>query len=222
MSDPTPWIVAEDRGEVRKHAPATLRNREAITEVLAGLLPARGEVLEVASGSGEHVACFAERFPALNWQPSDPDASALASIASWCTGLSNVRQPLAIDAADVHWAVGHADAVLCINMVHISPWAATLGLMAGAARLLPAGGPLILYGPYRRADVPTAPSNEAFDASLKARDARWGLRAVEAVSAAAAAKGLVFERLVEMPANNIMLVYRRDADDRHRILRQAR
>lgn len=209
MADPTPWIVAEDDGAVRKHAPATLRNRDAIARVLAELLPERGGVLEIASGSGEHCAYLAARFPAIEWQPSDPDRDALASIASWCDGLSNVAPPLAIDAAGADWGVGHADAVLCINMVHISPWTATLGLMAGAAELLPRGGPLILYGPYVRAGVATAPSNEAFDASLRSRDPRWGLRDVAEVTAAAAARGLAFDRLVEMPANNIMLVYRR-------------
>lgn len=208
MADPTLWIAAEDNGAARKHAPATLRNREAIAAVLAEVLPASGTVLEIASGSGEHCAFFAERFPALHWQPSDPEPSALASIASWCAGLDNVAPPVAIDAAAVHWPVGRADALLCINMVHISPWAATLGLLDGVARVLPQGAPLILYGPYRRAGVETAPSNEAFDASLKARDPRWGLRDVADVNAAAAARGLSFEQLVEMPANNIVLVYR--------------
>ncbi|MBA4762399.1 DUF938 domain-containing protein [Sphingomonas sp.] len=207
MSDPTPWIVAEDSGAVRKHAPATLRNREAIAAELAALLPAHGTVLEVASGSGEHAAFFAERFPALTFVPSDPDAAARESIASWCAGLANVAPPLATDAAAGDWPIAAADAVLCINMVHISPWEATLGLLDGAARLLPPGGPLILYGPYRRADAPTAPSNEAFDQSLKARDPRWGLRDVAEVTAAAEARGLRFARLVEMPANNIMLLY---------------
>lgn len=207
MSDPTPWIVAEDSGAVRKHAPATLRNREAIAAELAALLPAHGTVLEVASGSGEHAAFFAERFPALTFVPSDPDAAARASIAAWCAGMANVAPPLAIDAAAGRWPITAADAVLCINMVHISPWDATVGLLDGAARLLPQGGPLILYGPYRRADVPTAPSNEAFDRSLKERDPRWGLRDVADVTAAAEARGLRFGRLVEMPAKNIMLIY---------------
>lgn len=207
-SDSTPWIVAEDRGAARKHAPATLRNREGIAAVLADVLPDRGTVLEIASGSGEHCAYFAERFAGLNWQPSDPDAAALVSIAAWCEGLGNVSAPLRIDAAVEDWGVAHADAVLCINMVHISPWDATLGLMAGAGRLVPVGGALVLYGPYRRADVPTAPSNEAFDASLKARDPAWGLRDMADVTAAAEAQGLVFEQLVEMPANNLVLVYR--------------
>ncbi len=209
MADPTPWIVAEDAGDVRKHAPATLRNRDAIAEVLMDVLPPTGLVLEIASGSGEHVAHFAAKLPGHDWQPSDPDQSALASIAAWCAGLGNVRAPMAIDAAAADWGVDGADAVLCINMVHISPWAASLGLMAGAARLLTSNSPLILYGPYRRQDVPTAPSNEAFDESLRARDPAWGLRTVEAMTEAAAAQGLVFDRLIEMPANNLMLVYRR-------------
>ncbi len=209
MSDPTPWIVAEDRGDVRKHAPATMRNREAIAGELSVLLPTSGTVLEVASGSGEHAAFFAGRFPGLTFVPSDPDADGRASIAAWCADLPNVAPPLDVDAAAPDWPIATADAVLCINMVHISPWAATLGLLDGAARLLPVSGPLILYGPYRRAEVPTAPSNEAFDASLKARDSRWGLRDVGDVTAAAAVRGLVFDRLIEMPANNILLVYRR-------------
>lgn len=194
-------------GDVRRHAPATLRNREAITAVLADVLPASGLVLEIASGSGEHVAYFARALPGRDWQPSDPDPDARASIAAWCAGLDEVRSPLTLDAAAPDWPIDRADAVLCINMVHISPWEATLGLLAGAARILPAGAPLILYGPYRREGVATAPSNEAFDQSLRARDPRWGLRSVEAVRDAA--RGFVFDRLVEMPANNLMLVFRR-------------
>lgn len=208
MADPTPWIVAEDTGETRKHAPATLRNRDAIAAVLTGVLPATGLVLEIASGSGEHAAHFATAMPALAWQPSDPDPTALASIASWCAGLDNVRPPIAIDAAAPDWPIERADAILCINMVHISPWEATTGLMAGAGKLLSTGAPLILYGPYRRAGMETAPSNEAFDASLRTRDPRWGLRDVEAVSEAAAAQGFALERVEEMPANNLILVYR--------------
>lgn len=208
MADPTPWIAAEDTGGVRKHAPATLRNREAIAEALGDILPPSGLILEIASGSGEHCAYFAERFAGLAWQPSDPDPAALASIADWTHGLGNVRPPLAIDAAAPDWPIDRAAAILCINMVHISPWAATLGLLAGSARRLDPGGALILYGPYRRAGIPTVPSNEAFDASLKARDPAWGLRAVEAVSAAAA-PDFSRERLIEMPANNLLLVYRR-------------
>lgn len=207
MADPTPWIVAEDQGDVKKHAPAALRNRGAIAEALRAILPLSGPVLEIASGSGEHAAYFAEEFPTIDWQPTDPDASALASIAAWSAGLANVRAPLMLDAAADAWPVAVADAVLCINMVHIAPWEATLGLMAGAAKLLASGAPLVLYGPYRRAGVPTADSNEAFDQSLRARDPRWGLRDVDAVTAAAT--GFALDRLIEMPANNLMLVYRR-------------
>lgn len=193
----------------RRHAPATARNREPIAAVLAETLPAEGLVLEVASGSGEHCAWFADRFPKLEWQPSDPDDEARASIAAWCEDLPNVLPPLELDAAAAEWPIGAVDAVLCVNMVHISPWEATLGLMAGAGRLLAPGAPLVLYGPYRQQGVPTAESNEAFDASLRARDPRWGLRQVEDVSAAAAARGLVLQRIVPMPANNLSLVFRR-------------
>lgn len=208
-ADATPWIAADDRGETRKYAPAAMRNRGAIAETLRGQLPVSGLVLEVASGSGEHRAYFAQEFAALDWQPSDPDAAARLSIASWCDGMANVRAPIHVDAAAADWPVDSADAVLCINMVHIAPWAATSGLMAGAATLLDKGAPLILYGPFRRADSATAPSNEAFDQSLKSRDPRWGLRTVEEVSAVAGSVGLAFDKLFEMPANNLILVFRR-------------
>ncbi|MBX9815186.1 MAG: SAM-dependent methyltransferase [Proteobacteria bacterium SG_bin5] len=207
MSDPTPWIAAEDGGQARKHAPATLRNRDAILDVLRRVLPSTGLVLEVASGSGEHVAYFAERLPGLEWQPSDPEPAARASISEWRAGLGNVRAPLALDAAARDWPIERADAILCINMAHISPWAATLGLLAGAARLLASGAPLYLYGPFLREGVPTAASNLAFDANLRARDPAWGLRSVEAVTAAA--QGFTLAELIEMPANNLSLVYRR-------------
>lgn len=208
MADPTPWIVAEDQGEIRKHAPATLRNRDAIADMLAELLPPAGLILEIASGSGEHVAHFA---PLLGreWQPSDPDPTARASIAAWTAGLANVRAPIAIDAAVPPWPIADAAAILCINMVHISPWAATLGLFAGAASVLPMGAPLILYGPYRRRGIPTAPSNEAFDASLRARDPAWGLRTIEDVSDVARAHLFALDRLIDMPANNLLLIFRR-------------
>jgi SAM-dependent methyltransferase len=201
--------MSGDDDAERKHAPATLRNREPIAEVLKEELPVTGKVLEVASGTGEHCAFFARLFPEQVWQPTDPDLNMLGSIASWCAGLDNVLPPLALDAASVDWPLDAADAMLCINMAHISPWEATLGLVKGARRLLARGAPLILYGPWRRQGVATAMSNEAFDASLKARDPRWGLRRVEDLDAAASASGLARTRLVEMPANNLMLVYRR-------------
>ena len=209
MADPTPWIVADDSGDVRKHAPATLRNRDAIVEQLMEILPVTGLVLEIASGSGEHCAYFAHEMCGHSWQPSDPDPTALASIAAWTQGLGNVRLPLMIDAAAPVWPVEAADAVLCINMVHISPWEASLGLLAGCARILNKDSALVLYGPYRRHGIPTAPSNEAFDESLRARDPDWGLRQVEDMTAAAEAQGFTLDRLVEMPANNLMLVYRK-------------
>ena len=210
MADSLPWIAAEAGTEARKHAPATLRNREPIADAFADLLPASGTVLEIASGSGEHVAYLAGRYPGLRWQPSDPDPAALASIAAWCEGLKNVAAPLELDAAAPVWPTVAADAIFCANMVHIAPWDAALGLIAGAGRVLAPGAPLILYGPFTRADVPTAPSNLAFDDSLKARDSRWGLRAVEAMDAVADQHGLARERLIEMPANNLMLVWRRN------------
>lgn len=209
MRDSTPWFLSEGGSEMRKHAPATLRNSAAIVDVLRAILPPSGLVLEIASGSGEHVVAFARAFPALDWQPSDAEPAALESIAAWSEGLANVAPPLALDAAAPDWPIERADAVLCINMIHISPWAATAGLFAGAARLLPTGAPLYLYGPYTRADAPTAPSNEAFDASLRARDPRWGLRDLDAVIALGASHGFAFEQLVEMPANNLSLIFRR-------------
>ncbi len=195
---------------MKRHAPATERNRDPIAAVLREVLPARGLVLEVASGTGQHAAYFARLFPGLEWQPSDPDPDALTSIEAWVAdaGAANLREPIEVDAAGT-WPVERADAVLCINMVHISPWTATLGLLARAARLLPAGGPLILYGPYRRSEVETAKSNEAFDRSLKARNPDWGLRDLDQVTAAAEAERLVLERVVEMPANNVSVVFRK-------------
>lgn len=206
----TPWMASDGGEGAKRHAPATLRNRDAIVEVLGDWLPSGGTVLEVASGSGEHVVHFAAAFPAIDWQPSDPDAEALVSIAAWSAeaGLANIAPPMELDAA-ADWPTTKADALLCINMVHISPWAATLGLLAGAARLLPPGAPLILYGPYVEAGTPTAEGNVAFDASLRARNPEWGLRDVDAVKAAAAEAGLSFAERRAMPANNLMLLFRK-------------
>jgi SAM-dependent methyltransferase len=194
-----------------RSSPAAERNREPIHAVLREVLPEAGTVLEIASGTGQHAAYFAPRFPNLLWQPSDPDPDALTSIEAWQadSGADNLLPPVFLDAASSSWPLDHAAALLCINMVHISPWTATQGLMRGAARLLPPGGPLVLYGPYRRAGVPTAPSNEAFDQSLRSRDPDWGLRDLETVQAEAAANDLRLDRLWEMPANNLTLVFRR-------------
>jgi SAM-dependent methyltransferase len=196
---------------VKRHAPAAERNREPIAAVLTEELPAAGLVLEVASGTGEHAAHFARTFAALSWQPSDADADSRASIEAWREEepLANLLPPIDLDASSRPWAVTQADAVLCINMVHISPLAATEGLVAGAAQVLPPGGPLILYGPYLEAGVDTAPSNLAFDASLRSRNPAWGLRSVDWLDDLAADLGFQRTRRVAMPANNLMLVYRK-------------
>ena len=195
----------------KQHAPATLRNREAIAAVLARELPARGTVLEIASGTGEHAVFFAGAFPELEWQPSDPAAEALGSIAAYRAEYvgENLAAPLLLDAAALADWPTLADAILCINMVHISPWDATLGLFAGAAQLLGRhGGPLILYGPYFEQGIETAPSNLDFDVSLKARDPRWGLRHAQEMDRLADAHSMARNARYELPANNIILVYR--------------
>lgn len=193
-------------------SPAAARNREPILQVLRAHMPARGAVLEIAAGSGEHAMAFAGALPGLDWTPSDPAAEARTSIAAWArtANLPNLRPPLALDMLDeASWPQGPFNAVVCINMIHISPWAATEGLMRLAGRVLPAGGLLATYGPYSEADVPLAPSNAAFDESLKSRNPDWGLRDRDAVAAAAKAEGLALTLRVGMPANNLMLLFRR-------------
>lgn len=197
---------------MKQHAPATLRNREPIAAVLARELPAGARILEIASGTGEHAVFFAQAFPQLAWQPTDPSEEALASIAAYRADYagSNLAAPLLLDAAaPATWPVRQADAILCINMVHISAWDATVGLFEGAGRLLGEGAPLILYGPYLEAGVNTAPSNLDFDASLKARNPLWGLRRAEALDALGAQHAMTRSARHALPANNIMLVYRR-------------
>lgn len=193
----------------RRHAPATERNRTPILEVLRRTLPPQGLVLEVASGTGQHAAAFAEALPGVIWQPSDPDPALRDSIRAWAAAatLPNLREPLDLDAASAGWPIRSADAVVCINMIHIAPWDAALGLFAGAERLLPAGGPLLLYGPFQRGGRHTAPSNAAFDADLKARNPAWGVRDLDAVERAAA--GFTLAEVAEMPANNLTVVLRR-------------
>jgi len=198
-------------GEAKRSAPHVARNAEPIAHVLADILPARGLVLEIASGTGEHVHHFARAFPKLLWQPSDPEPAALRSIEAWRaeSGQFNLLPPVSLDARAAEWPVAEADAILCINMVHISPWAATVGLMRGAGLLLGAGAPLYLYGAYRREGAETAPSNEAFDASLRARDPEWGVRNLEEVVAEAEQNGLRLEAVTEMPANNLSVAFRK-------------
>ena len=191
-------------------SPATARNREPILDVLRPRLPAGARLLEVASGAGEHAVFLATALPGVSWQPTDRDDEALASIAAWRAqgGLANLAPPLRLDAADPStWPRGPFEAVICINMIHISPWAASEGLMAGAGRVLAPGGRLFLYGPFLEPDVVTAPSNLAFDDSLKARDPAWGLRDLAAVTALARAQGLHFAERIGMPANNLVVVF---------------
>jgi len=195
----------------RRIAPHVARNTAPILEVLEQVLPTEGLALEVASGSGEHVLAFARRFPHLLWQPTDADPVGLRSIDAWRTaqGAPNLLAPVHLDASSRNWPVEKAQAILCINMVHISPWAATEGLIAGAARLLVAGAPLCLYGPYRQAGVETAPSNEAFDQSLKQRNPAWGLRLLDDLIELAGRHDFSLDRIVPMPANNLSVVFRR-------------
>ncbi len=196
-------------------SPATARNKDLILEVLRPNLPATGLVLEIASGAGEHALHMATHLPGLTWQPTDPDPQALASIAAWRDqeGPANLLPPLELDAAHPDsWPVPAADAVVCINMIHISPWAATEGLFAGAGRLLAEGGVLFTYGPYLEDGIETAPSNLAFDASLKSRNPAWGIRRREELEALAARHGLAQQSRIAMPANNLGLVFRRSAN----------
>lgn len=197
---------------MKRHAPATARNSQPLAEVLARELPASGTVLEIASGSGEHAVFMARRFPALDWQPSDRDAEALASVDAWAAEgrLANLRPAIALDAAAPDWPIVSADALLCVNMVHISPWDAVVGLFAGAGRVLGSGAPLVLYGPFVEPDVETAASNHAFDQSLRQRDPAWGLRSTADLDRLAAGHGMTRTARCAMPANNLVLVYRRD------------
>ena len=190
-------------------SPSAQRNRGPISAVLADWLPESGLVLEVASGSGEHAVHFAQAFPQLEWQPTDPDPGAILSIEAWRTdsGLANLHEPVILDAAAQTWPVERAEAVLNINMVHISPWEAALGLLGGAARVLALGGKLILYGPWIVDGLQTAQSNIAFDADLKRRNPAWGLRKVEDFAAEAEESGLLLADQREMPANNRMLLF---------------
>ncbi len=200
--------------DARRYAPSAARNRDPILQVLRDQLPSRGLILEVASGSGEHVIHFAKAAaPDLVFQPSDPDPVARASIDAWtaAAGLANVRPAIALDAVSERWPISSADGVICINMIHIAPWAAAVGLMRGAAHVLPPGGRLYLYGPFSRGGRHTAPSNEAFDRDLKSRDAAWGVRDLDEVAALAEEHGFAKPLVREMPANNLSVVFERKA-----------
>lgn len=207
MAEPSfpPYNVGDLGKGVKRQAPAAARNVAPIGDVLAEWLPDCGLILEIASGTGEHALAFARRFPLLDWQPTDPDPEALASIEAWAEeGPPNLKPPIQLDVCG-DWPIDKADAILCINMVHIAPWDASIGLLDGAARLLGPGAPLILYGPWVQSDVPTASSNQAFDLSLRDRDPRWGLRLVEDFAAEAGLRGLQLSERRPMPSNNLML-----------------
>jgi hypothetical protein len=198
--------------DARLYAPATQRSRIPILAVLRKFLPATGLVLEIASGTGEHSTYFAPHFPALTWQPSDPAPESLASIVSWRahSATPNLLPPLLLDARSPIWPLDQCAAMVCINMLHIAPWSATLGLLAGAQKLLPSGGLLYVYGPFRQTGQPTAPSNEAFEAMLQGQDPAWGLRDLDQVTTAAQACQLRRSAVIPMPANNLSLVFYRD------------
>jgi SAM-dependent methyltransferase len=195
----------------RRFAAATARNREPILAVLRRVLPERGSVLEISSGTGEHATHFARALPALEWQPSDVDDDALASIEAWRAHerLDNVRAPVRLDVLADEWPVGHVDAVFCANMIHIAPWACCLGLVRGVGRHLRSGGVFVLYGPFRIDGRHTAPSNERFDADLRERDASWGVRDLADVIHEAERHGIHLRERVAMPANNFSVVFAR-------------
>lgn len=195
---------------MRLDAPATERNREPLLAALRRVLPPRGRVLEVASGTGQHCAFFAAALPALTFQPSEPREEGRASVAAWCEGLANVRLALDLDAERLPWPVARADAVLCVNMIHIAPWPAAQGLLAGARAVLGAGAPLILYGPFRRRGAHTAESNALFDEGLRAENPAWGVRDLDGeVVPLAAQNGFGPPEIIPMPANNLLVVFRR-------------
>ena len=194
--------------DLRRYAPAAERNREFIFDVIDAVLPERGSVLEVASGTGQHAAYCASRRKDIQWQPTDLDPEALASIDGWCEGLSNVSPAQVLDVCGA-WPKLSVDALVNINMIHISPWKTSLGLFEGASHIIKLGGFLYLYGPFKRGGEHTSPSNERFDQSLRASDASWGVRDLDDVAAVAAEHGFDLERVVEMPANNLSVVFRR-------------
>jgi SAM-dependent methyltransferase len=201
------WDLMEPAQDPRLSSPAALRNRESILDVLRAVLSTTGKVLEIAGGSGEHILHFAANMPQLTWIPSDPSDEARASIAAWLAvdDQPNVLAPLDLDTSNIVWPVDHASAMIAINMVHISPWAATQGLFKGAARILPPLGPLILYGPFDRPGETMAPSNVGFDADLRARNPEWGIRHLDDVAREAGLVGLRLVQTIEMPANNLSL-----------------
>lgn len=209
-------VVLREYTVTKLHYPATERNRDAILAVLRDLLPLPCRILEVGSGSGEHGAYFAPRLPHVSWQPSDPDPDCCASIDSWRADAAGgtLLPALALDAGSADWPVKDLDVIFSANVIHISPWSVSEGLFAGAGRVLKPGGKLILYGPFFSSEIPTAPSNEAFDESLRARNPAWGIRDIADLHALARSNGLVAAEQIPMPANNMILVFSADAEDK--------
>jgi len=212
-----PPVALEDRAkaaDARLSSPSAARNKDPVLAVLTRMFPKTGSVLEIGSGTGEHVAHFAKALTGLTWQPSEFDAESRASIAAWIASedLDNVRPPVALDASANPWPVeddAPFDAILSMNMIHIAPWEAGLGVLCGAGRLLRPGGVLAFYGPFARGGAHTSPSNAAFDESLKRRNPSWGVRDLDDVVREAGAQGLALDEVVEMPANNLTVVFRR-------------
>ena len=192
------------------HSPATERNKKPILEVLRHILPSTGLILEIASGTGQHVVHFARELPNLFWQPTDPDEASRATIVARlrAANLDNVKEPMALDVLSTHWPVNLSDAILCINMIHISPWAATEALFVKAKHVLSSAGVLYLYGPYRQSGRHTEASNESFDTSLRSHNSEWGIRNLEDVTRIAEAQGFVLETTMDMPANNLSVIFR--------------
>lgn len=203
--------MPRDECERRWTAPAAERNRGPILAVLQRVLPPTGLVLEIGSGSGQHAVHFAAALPRLAWQPSDPDPACRESIRAWIVHMNarNVRDPIALDVRNQPWPIAHADAVVSINMIHIAPWPATGALFAGASEVLPESGVLFLYGPFQRGGRHTAPSNAAFDASLRAQNPEWGVRDLDVVAVRARETGFELVETVDMPANNLSVVWRK-------------
>ena len=218
MTAPNAPVSPDPAPPGARFSAAAERNRQPILEALRQVLPAQGVALEIASGTGQHAAWMAAGLPHWQWQPSDRQADGFESIAAWCAqaGVANVRAPVLLDVLAPCWpTTGPAfdapfDALFCANMLHIAPWATCAGLMQGAARHLADDGQLLVYGPFLEADVPTSPGNRAFDASLREQDPAWGLRQLDAVQAQARQVGLALHRRIAMPANNLLLVFRRE------------
>jgi SAM-dependent methyltransferase len=204
--------MSYDRTMAKGFAPAAERNRQPILDVLRRVLPPRGLVLEVASGTGQHAVFFSEHLRTLRWQPSDISPDALQSIGSWVAelGRSNLLAPIELDVRWRAWPLKEADAVLSINMIHISEWETSEALFEGARRLLASGAPLITYGPYRLHGEHTAPSNAAFDESLRSRNPNWGVRDIDELTKLAGRTGFTLKERAQMPANNMTLVWTRD------------